>query len=125
MPVSLILILKTVVALVTASLFMMALQNAAAASCFWIQNSFWLLDISLKMKDYAKYPVTIFNDVFKFIFTFIIPVAFMAYYPSLAILRPDNVPVLTYLSPFLGILAFYGSYKLWMKGAGKYDGSGS
>lgn len=125
LPVSLILILKTVVALVTASLFMMALQNAAAASCFWIQNSFWLLDISLKMKDYAKYPVTIFNDVFKFIFTFIIPVAFMAYYPSLAILRPDNVPVLTYLSPFLGILAFYGSYKLWMKGAGKYDGSGS
>ena len=125
LPVTFILVLETFVALATSSLFMMALQNAAAASCFWIQNSFWLLDISLKMKDYAKYPVTIFNDVFKFIFTFILPVAFMAYYPSLAILRPDDVPVLTWLSPVLGILAFYGSYKLWMKGASKYDGSGS
>lgn len=125
LPVSFLLIVETIIALVTASLFMMALQNAAAATCFWIQNSFWLLDISLKMKDYAKYPVTIFNDVFKFIFTFIIPVAFMAYYPSLAILRPDNVPLLTWISPLLGILAFYGSYKLWMKGATKYDGSGS
>ncbi len=124
-PVEFLLIMKIIVALVTASLFMMALQNAAAASCFWIQNSFWLLDISLKMKDYAKYPITIFNDVFRFIFTFILPVAFMAYYPSLVILRPDNVPVLTWLSPVLGVAAFYGSYKLWMKGASKYDGSGS
>lgn len=125
LPVTFLLITKIVVALATASLFMMALQNAAAASCFWIQNSFWLLDISLKMKDYAKYPVTIFNDIFKFIFTFILPVAFMAYYPSLAILRQDDVPILTWLSPVLGIAAFYGSYKLWMKGASKYDGSGS
>ena len=125
LPVTFLLIIETIIALIAASLFMMALQNAAAASCFWIQNSFWLLDISLKMKDYAKYPVTIFNDVFKFIFTFILPVAFMAYYPSLAILRPDDVPLLTWLSPVIGILAFYASYKLWMKGASKYDGSGS
>ncbi len=124
-PVEFLLIMEIIVALVTASLFMMALQNAAAGSCFWIQNSFWLLDISLKMKDYAKYPITIFNDGFRFIFTFILPVAFMAYYPSLVILRPDNVPVLTWLSPVLGVAAFYGSYKLWMKGASKYDGSGS
>lgn len=124
-PVTFLLVVVTIVALVTSSLFMMALQNAAAASCFWIQNSFWLLDISLKMKDYAKYPVTIFNDVFKFIFTFILPVAFMAYYPSLVILRPNEVPILTWLSPLLGIVAFYGSYRLWMKGASTYDGSGS
>lgn len=122
--VTVILVLETIVGLITASLFMMALQNAAAASCFWIQNSFWLLDISLKMKDYAKYPVTIFNEVFKVIFTFILPVAFMAYYPSLANLRSDDVPILTWLSPLIGIVAFYGSYKLWMKGASKYDGSG-
>ena len=124
-PVTLLAVVEIIIALITASLFMMALQNAAAASCFWIQNSFWLLDISLKMKDYAKYPVTIFNDVFKFIFTFILPVAFMAYYPSLAVLRPREVPVLTWLSPILGVMAFYGSYKLWMCGASKYDGSGS
>ncbi len=54
LPVTFLLIIKIVVALATASLFMMALQNAAAASCFWIQNSCWLRDISLKMKDYAK-----------------------------------------------------------------------
>ncbi|MBP5752303.1 MAG: ABC-2 family transporter protein, partial [Treponema sp.] len=48
-----------------------------------------------------------------------------AYYPSLAILRPDNIPILTWISPLFGIVLFWLSYKLWMKGATKYDGSGS
>lgn len=118
-------ILKMIVFLITASLVMIALQNAAAASCFWIQNSFYLLDLVVRFKDYAKYPVTIFSPVFKFIFTFIMPIAFIAYYPSLVILRPDEVPLLSWLSPLIGCLFFILSYKIWMLGASKYDGTGS
>ena len=118
-------LLKTIVFLITASLIMMALQNAAAATCFWIQNSFYLLDLTLKFKDYAKYPITIFSPVFRFIFTFIMPIAFIAYYPSLVILRPDEVPLLSWLSPLFGCAFFWFSYKLWMFGAMKYSGTGS
>lgn len=118
-------LLKTAVFLVTASLIMIALQNAAAATCFWIQNSFYVLDLVCKFKDYAKYPVTIFSPVFKFIFTFVMPIAFIAYYPSLVILRPDEVPLLSWLSPIFGCAFFWLSYKLWMYGAMKYSGTGS
>ena len=125
LPVSFLIIAKVVVFLITASLIMMAMQNAAAASCFWILNSFYIQDLTLKLKDYAKYPITIFNPLFKFVFTFIFPVAFIAYYPSLVILRPDKVPVLSWVSPLFGVCFFWLSYKLWMKGASKYDGSGT
>ena len=125
LPVTCLMIAKVIIFLITASLFMAAMQNAAAATCFWIQNSFYILDLSLKLKDYAKYPISIFNPVFRFIFTFILPVAFIAYYPSLVLLRPNEAGVLSWLSPLIGILFFYLSYKLWMKGASKYDGSGS
>lgn len=118
-------LIKTLVFLFTASLVMIALQNAAAATCFWIQNSFYLLDMTLKFKDYAKYPITIFTPVFRFIFTFLIPIAFIAYYPSLVILRPDEVPVLSWISPIIGCLFFWLSYKFWMFGAMKYSGTGS
>lgn len=118
-------VLKTAVFLITASLIMIALQNAAAATCFWIQNSFYVLDLTFKFKDYAKYPVTIFSPVFRFIFTFIIPIAFIAYYPSLVILRPDEVPVLSWLSPLIGVVFFWVSYKFWMYSALKYSGTGS
>lgn len=118
-------IVKMIIFLITASLIMIALQNAAAAACFWIQNSFYILDLAFRFKDYAKYPITIFSSVFRFIFTFIIPIAFIAYYPSLVILRPDQVPLLSWLSPLIGVVFFYASYKLWMFGAKRYSGTGS
>ena len=119
------LLLKLIVFLLTASLIMIALQNAAAATCFWIQNSFYVLDLAFRFKDYAKYPITIFSSVFRFIFTFVIPIAFIAYYPSLVILRPAEIPILSWLSPIVGIVFFVLSYKLWMFGAKKYNGTGS
>ena len=118
-------LLKLIVFMITASLIMIALQNAAAATCFWIQNSFYVLDLVFRFKDYAKYPVTIFSPVFKFIFTFVMPIAFIAYYPSLVVLRPDAVPILSWLSPLVGVFFFIISYKFWMYGAMKYNGTGS
>ena len=118
-------ILKVIIFVLTASLVMIALQNAASAACFWIQNSFYILDFVFRFKDYARYPITIFSPVFRFIFTFIMPIAFIAYYPSLVILRPDEVPLLSWLSPLFGAFFFFLSYKLWMFGASRYSGTGS
>ena len=118
-------LVKMVVFLLTASLVMVALQNAAAATCFWIQNSFYILDLVTKFKDYAKYPITIFSKGFRFVFTFIMPIAFIAYYPSLVILRPDEVELLSWLSPLIAVIFFFISYKIWMFGAMKYNGTGS
>jgi ABC-2 type transport system permease protein len=125
LPVTPLIILKLIIALFSASLFMIAIMNIAAATCFWITNSGIVMVFMFNFKDYARYPITIFNSIFRFIFTFIIPIAFIAYYPSLIFLRPDNVPLLTYLSPFIGIIFFYISYKVWITGAMQYSGTGS
>ena len=122
---SVVMLLKLIVFMITASLIMIALQNAAAATCFWIQNSFYVLDLVTRFKDYAKYPITIFGPVFRFIFTFVIPIAFIAYYPSIVILHPDEIPFLSWLSPVIGVAFFWVSYKFWMYGAMKYSGTGS
>ena len=112
----------------------MKLQKSAIYSRFHILlkttkmlgiNSFYVLNLAFKFKDYSKYPITIFSPVFRFIFTFLLPIAFIAYYPSLVILRPDEVPLLSWLSPFIGVIFFWLSYKFWMFGALKYNGTGS
>lgn len=113
------------ISFISASLFMIALMNLAAATNFWMMGSTFVMIFAFKFKDYARYPVTIFNTFFRFIFTFIIPIAFIAYYPSLFFLKPNEIPALTYLSPFFGIIFFYISYKVWMKGAVSYSGTGS
>ena len=124
-PVTFVTIMQMVLYLLAASLFMIAIMNFAAATCFWIQNSGYVMVIMFRFKDFAKYPASIFNTVFRVIFTFVIPIAFIAYYPSLVVLRPDNVPLLSWLSPLIGLVFFYLSYKFWMLGVRKYDGTGS
>lgn len=118
-------IIGLLLALFSASLIMIAMMTAAAASCFWIINSGIVMVFLNRFKDYAKFPMSIFNTGFRFVFTFVIPIAYIAYYPSLFFLRPDEVGVLSYITPIVSILFFYGSYKLWMRGALKYSGTGS
>ena len=124
-PVTAATIAQTVLFLIAASLFMIAIMNFAAATCFWIQNSGYIMVIMFRFKDFAKYPASIFNKVFNLIFTFVIPIAFIAYYPALVVLRPDSVPLLSWLSPLIGLAFFYLSYRFWLLGARKYDGTGS
>lgn len=118
-------LLKLFIALITASLFMISIMNIAAATCFWIINSGYIMVTIFKFTEYARYPANIYQSVFRFCFTFIIPIAFVAYYPSLTFLRPDQIPILTQIAPLVGILFFILSYKIWMKGATTYSGTGS
>lgn len=118
-------VLLFIVAALTASLFMIALMNLGAAASFYVLNSGYIMVTLFKFTDYAKYPVTIYNTFFRIIFTFVIPIAFISYYPSQLFLRPDAVPVLTWLSPIFAAAFFFLSYKVWMKGAMNYNGTGS
>lgn len=118
-------IVLLMVGVISASLFMIALMNFAAATGFWVIGTSSIMIFMFKFKDYARYPITIFNGVFRFVFTFIIPIGFMAYYPSLFFIRPDDVSVFSFLTPVLGVVFFYLSYKFWMKGAMQYSGTGS
>lgn len=122
---SFLILLKFIVVLAAASLFMVALINAAAATGFWIMNSGMLLVFVSRFKEYAKYPTSIFTGFFRIVFTFIIPIAFVAFYPSQFFLRPDEIPVYSYLTLPFGLLLFWLSYRLWMRGARHYAGTGS
>jgi len=124
-PISLGIILLLIVELIFASLFMIAIMNLAAATNFWLMGSTFIMIFTFNFKDYARYPITIFGPVFRFVFTFFIPIAFLAYYPCIPFLRAEEIPALTYCLPVFGVLFFYLSYKVWMKGAAGYSGTGS
>lgn len=125
LPVTAASIIGLVLAVISASLFMIALMNIAASTGFWLIGATQVMILMFKFKDYARYPVTIFNKVFRIVFTFLIPIGFMAYYPSLPFIRPDSVSLLSWLTPVLGVVFFYVSYRIWMKGARQYSGTGS
>ena len=75
-------------------------------------------------KHIAQYPIGIFNKSFIFIFTFIIPYAFINYYPLLYFLdKSDNI--LYYFSPLLVIIYLLPCLYSFKVGLKKYSSTGS
>ncbi len=111
--------------LLGASLVLVGIMTFAAASAFITVYGCPILVFFNQFREYSRYPITIFSKVFRFIFTFIFPLGFMAFYPVMFFLRPDTTILLSILSPVVGIIVFYIGYKTWMRGALKYAGTGS
>ena len=78
------------------------------------------------LKSYGRYPLTIFGKGLQVLFTFIIPIGFIAYYPaSYFIGNEGGSAILTYLSPVIGTIFLYLSCKIWVYFADRYAGTGS
>jgi ABC-2 type transport system permease protein len=62
---------------------------------------------------------------FRFAFTYVIPIGFVAFYPSQLSLRPEDVSSLVCFSQIIGIGLFALTYWIWTKGVNSYTGTGS
>ena len=109
----------------SSSTIIISIMIIAASSAFWIRNSFSILSFAFKIKDYSRYPVTIFEGVLRYFLTFVIPVAFTGYYPVLILVRPEEVEPVLFFAPVLSLVFFFFAYKIWERGVRIYDGTGS
>lgn len=108
-----------------AALVLIAITVAAGCAAFWITNAFPVLSLAWKLREFSPYPMNIFDGIFRFTFSFILPIGFVAFYPSQMFLRPEQIDPLIYFSPLVGILMFALAYWIWTKGVNSYTGTGS
>ncbi len=113
------------VTLFSAALVLISIVVISSCTAFWVLNSFPVLNLAWKLREFAPYPINIFDGAFRFTFTFLLPIGFVAFYPSQLFLRPQDVSLLIYFSPLVGIVLFTLTYWVWMKGVNQYTGTGS
>ncbi len=113
------------ITLFSAALVQISIIVMASCASFWVLNSYPVLGLAWKLREFSPYPMTIFDGAFRFTFTFIIPIGFVAFYPSQLFLRPEDVSSLIYFSPIIGIGLFAFTYWVWTKGVNSYTGTGS
>src|SRR5512140_257801 len=121
-------LLKVILLLVTlfsAALVLISIVVLSACAAFWVLNSFAVLNLAWKLREFAPYPINIFDGAFRFTFTFLLPIGFVAFYPSQLFLRPQEVSPIVYFSPLVGIALFGLTYWVWTRGVNQYTGTGS
>ncbi len=112
--------------LFSSSLVAISILVMAASTAFWlVQGSFPILSLALKIRDFAPYPTTVFDGIFRFLFTYLVPIGFVAFYPAQLFLKPGGAPLLAWFSPLVGTGFFMLAYLVWKKGVDSWAGTGS
>ena len=107
------------------ALVLVSMMLIAASGCFWVKDSFSILSFINSFRDHSRYPMNIYNVAFKFIFTWIIPMGFIAFYPSQFFLRQMPLDWTAWASPVFGCILFYLAVKMWETGMRVWGGTGS
>ncbi len=80
-------------------------------------------------KDMMSYPMSIYSDWVRIMFTFLFPVALLNYYPALYFLgKPDPFgfpSFMPFLAPVAGLVMFLLAIKFWQFGLKHYQSAGT
>ena len=119
-----------VITVVSGLLFFMGLFIFGSGVSFWTVESLEAMNILTYGGQFVtSYPVHIFQGWLRTIFMFIIPMAFVNYYPALWLLgKPDPLggpPWLAFLSPLVCLAVFAAGVRMWWLGVRRYTSTGS
>ena len=104
-------------------LFVYSLMVVIAALAFLVVKSWALYDIFLKLSDFGRYPITIYEGGLRFMLTFIFPIGVVAFYPARSILVAQGWQLMTHVVlPIGGV--FLISLLLWRQAMRKYTSAG-
>lgn len=102
---------------ISISLFFSSLTLRSNGELTFSQLNYTFADIS-------KYPINIFDKRFQFVFTYIIPIGYISYYPITILLYSlDITHILMFLSAL--VIIFSLSYMFWARSFSKYVSSGT
>lgn len=81
------------------------------------------------MRKFAGYPISIFSKGIQFLMIYIVPFAFVNYFPAQFLLRKEDMTLypqyFMYLTPFLGTGMYIIAYLFWRYSLRYYKSSGN
>lgn len=120
-------------------LFLLMLFGAALIHCalfmfsnipvFWMIKSDAIRSLRWNLESFIRIPISIYKRWIQIVLTFILPVAFISFYPSQYFLQKNDFlgfnPYIGYLTPVIGIVLFYLGYQFFKLGVKNYKSTGS
>jgi len=118
-----------VLALIGGCLVETAVKLTVSSLAFRTLSSFFLVSFFDDAMSLAgNYPLTIYGSLTRFFFTFLLPIAFLAYFPTVVLLHRTGElsvsPVFAFLSPLIGAILFILACFLFQRELRYYQSSG-
>lgn len=104
---------------------------AIATASFWftrVDSLRWVF-MSLE-QEFSRYPISIYQRGVRVVLAFLLPFAFMNYFPATFLLHKNETglslnPAIGLFTPLVGVIVAAVAYAFWQAGLNRYQGTGS
>lgn len=112
--------------IVSSVIFIGSVDFATNSIAFWDSSANSAFPFLIQYGiEFAKYPITLYGRFLQIVMTWILPFAFVSYYPSLILLgKIGNQMWLGHLSPLAGPIMALVASAIWRSGLARYQGTG-
>ncbi|WP_135557182.1 ABC transporter permease [Paenibacillus cymbidii] len=98
---------------------------ALIAVSFFIDAPTGILPLVWNLQNYGRNPINVYNKLIKLLLTWILPFAFVGFYPAAYFLDPAGWTGMALLTPVVGVVFFAIGMTVWRHGVLRYRGAGS
>ena len=109
----------------SASLVYMGVFLAITSVSFWHEDRMGLAPPVYNIIRFSRYPITIYSLPIRIFLTFVLPFAWVAFFPATWFLGSEEFSRLALLTPLVGLVVFGGSVLIWQRGVRNYASTGS
>lgn len=113
------------VSMIAGTVIYTSIKLLFASLAFWFKQSGPFLQMAYEMADFAKYPVEIYATPIRFVITWILPFAFVAYLPATYFLTETSLLKTIGIECVIAIVFWIISYSVFLKGTKIYESAGN
>lgn len=95
------------------------------AVSFWFEDKMGLAPPVYNLIRFSRYPITIYSLPVRLFLTFVLPFAWVAFYPAAWFVGGPGLAPVAMLTPLVGLVVFGGAALLWRRGVRNYVSTGS
>ena len=117
-------ILLFIISMIAGAVIYTSVKLLFASFAFWMKQSGPLLQVAYEMAEFAKYPTEIYHQVIRFLITWVIPFAFVAYLPASVFLGKGELVVIG-IECVIALLFWCAAYGLFSYGIKNYESAGN
>ncbi len=118
-------LLALLLLIVTASLIFTGIFLGLTSVSFWAEDRLGLAPPVYNVIRFSRYPMTIFSPLVRLFLTFVLPFAWVAFYPAAFFVGSPEFRRLGLVTPVVGIVVFGLAYGIWRRGVRRYASTGT
>ena len=108
-----------------AALVYLGVFLAITSVSFWFEDRMGIAPPVYNVIRFSRYPLTIYSWPVRLLLTFVLPFAWVAYYPATWFIGGGDFRFVAALTPLVGVLVFGGAVLIWRRGVRNYTSTGS